>query len=59
MTWLEAPEGCLAFQREGGLVCLVNFTNHPVTLPSDREVLLTSVPLVEGKLPGDAAVWLV
>ncbi|WP_344650929.1 glycoside hydrolase family 13 protein [Cryptosporangium japonicum] len=59
MTWLDAPEGCLAFRRDGGLTCLVNFTNHPVELPAHQEVLLTSVPLVDGKLPGDAAAWLV
>ena len=59
MTWLDAPEGCLAFRRDGGLTCLVNFTNHPVELPEHRELLLTSVPLVDGKLPGDAAAWLV
>jgi alpha-glucosidase len=59
MTWVEAPAGCLAFRRDGGLVCLVNLTNHPVALPPHRETLLTSVSLVDGKLPGDAAAWLV
>ena len=59
MSWVEAPAGCLAFRRDGGLTCLVNFTNHPVALPPHREVLLTSVPLVDGKLPGDAAAWVV
>jgi alpha-glucosidase len=57
LEWLDAPAGCLAFRREGGLVCLVNTTNAPVDLPAG-EVALTSVPLVDGRLPGDAAVWL-
>jgi alpha-glucosidase len=58
MRWIPAPEGCLAIQRDGGLICFVNFTNHPVPLP-DGEILLTSVPLVDGELPGDAAAWLI
>jgi alpha-glucosidase len=57
LTWLDAPEGCLAYRREGGLVFIVNLTNQPVPLPAG-EVLLTSVPLVDGALPGDAAAWL-
>ncbi len=57
MEWLDAPEGCLAFRRAGGLVCVVNLTNAAVTLPAG-DVLLSSVPLLNGQLPGDAAAWL-
>jgi alpha-glucosidase len=57
LEWLDVPPGCLAFRREGGLVCVVNTGNTPVDLPAG-EVLLASVPLVDGRLPGDAAVWL-
>jgi alpha-glucosidase len=57
MSWAEAPEGALAVRRDGGLMCLVNFSNRPVPLP-DGELLLTSVPLVDGQLPGDAAAWI-
>jgi alpha-glucosidase len=58
LTFLDAPEGCLAFRREGGLVCFVNTTNVPVSLPAGT-VLLTSVPLMaDGRLPGDATAWL-
>jgi alpha-glucosidase len=57
MQWVSAPPGCLAFRRDGGLVCVVNFTNRPVALPGG-ELLLASVPLVDGQLPGDAAAWL-
>jgi alpha-glucosidase len=58
LSWLDGtPEGVLAFRREGGLVCVLNLRNRPVDLPPG-EVLVTSVPLVDGQLPGDAAAWL-
>ena len=58
LTFLPAPDDCLAFRRDGGLTCFLNTTNRPVPLPPG-EVLLTSVPLTpEGTLPGDAAAWL-
>jgi alpha-glucosidase len=58
LQWLEMPEGSLAFRREGGLVCVLNTTNTAVDLPAAGEVVLSSVPLTDGRLPGDAAVWL-
>ncbi|WP_199584648.1 glycoside hydrolase family 13 protein [Blastococcus sp. TF02A-30] len=57
LEWLPAPDGCLAFRRPGGLVCLVNFSGSPVPLPEGR-VLLASADVAGGSLPGDAAVWL-
>ncbi len=57
LTWADAPDGCLSFRRGGGLRCVINLTNKPVPLP-DGEVVLTSIPLVDGALPGDAAAWL-
>jgi alpha-glucosidase len=57
LTWLTAPEGCLAFRRLGGLVCLLNLSGGPVPLP-EGSVLLASVDLDDGVLPDDAAVWL-
>ncbi|MGA8116810.1 MAG: alpha-amylase family glycosyl hydrolase, partial [Actinocatenispora sp.] len=54
LEFQDAPHGCLAFRREGGLTCFVNTTNTPVALPAG-EVLLTSVQLTDdGRLPGDA-----
>jgi alpha-glucosidase len=48
VTWLEAPEGVLAFRRDssdgGRFVCTVNLTSAPVTLPAPGRVLLTSTP---------------
>jgi alpha-glucosidase len=58
MQWIDVPDGCLAFRRDGGLTCIVNVTNKPVPLPAG-DVVLTSVPLVDGELPGDGAAWLV
>jgi alpha-glucosidase len=57
LEWLPAPEGCLAFRRPGGLVCLVNLSPAAVPLPEGR-VLLASADLSGGLLPDDAAVWL-
>ncbi|UZJ23836.1 glycoside hydrolase family 13 protein [Rhodococcus antarcticus] len=59
LEWYGAPAGCLAFRRKGGgLVCALNTSSEPVPVPPG-EVLLSSVPLVDGLLPPDAAVWLV
>jgi alpha-glucosidase len=57
LQWLHAPEGCLAFRRPGGLVCLVNLSDGPVPLPEGR-VLLTTADVSAGRVPADAAVWL-
>jgi alpha-glucosidase len=54
---VPAPSGCLAFRRDGGLVCLVNLSGGPVALPEGR-VLLATTDVSEGSLPTDAAVWL-
>jgi alpha-glucosidase len=57
LEWVPAPEGCLAFRRPGGLVCLVNLSPEAVPLPEGR-VLLASAEVDGGTLPVDAAVWL-
>jgi alpha-glucosidase len=58
LTWLDAPEGVLAFSRPAGFCCVVNISAQPVPLPPHDEVLLTSGPLSEGLLPPDTAAWL-
>jgi alpha-glucosidase len=59
IEWYGAPSGCLAFRRSGGnLVCALNTSSGAVPLPTG-EVLLSSSPLVDGRLPRDSAVWLV
>ena len=57
--WLAATPELLIFERNGGaLVCALNFDRRPMVLPPG-EVILASAPLVDGKLPPDAAAWLV
>ena len=58
MTWLDAPEGVLAFTREDELTCVVNLSPSPVALPEGSEVLLASTALDGDALPTDSAVWL-
>jgi len=52
----------LAFRREPGFTCAVNFGADPVTLPFEGEVVLSSGPVEQDGthlvLPGDTAVWL-
>jgi alpha-glucosidase len=57
MTWLETPEGVLAFDR-GGLQCVINLSPRATRLPAQAELLLASSPLDGGLLPPDCAVWL-
>ncbi|MCV7401369.1 glycoside hydrolase family 13 protein [Mycobacterium fragae] len=57
IEWLAAPRHALLFQR-GDLVCALNAGRRPIALP-DAELLLVSKPLVDGKLPPNAAAWLV
>ena len=59
ITWHDdAAEGVLAFDRDPGFTCVANLGAGPVDLPPHSEVLLTSIPLKDGKLPSDATVWL-
>jgi alpha-glucosidase len=57
LEWLPAPDGCLAFRRPGGLVCLLNLSGADVPLP-EGEVLLASAEVSGGAVPADTAVWL-
>lgn len=57
-AWDDLDGGeVLAFRRGASTLVVVNFGDDPVELP-DAEVLVSSAPLVDGRLPGDAAVWL-
>nr|WP_246216751.1 glycoside hydrolase family 13 protein [Mycobacterium botniense] len=57
VEWLAAPGDALIFRR-GGLVCALN-TGEPALRLPDRQLLLASAPVVDGRLPGNAAAWLV
>ncbi len=47
----------LAFRRGDGFVCVANMGEVEVALPAGT-VVLVSDPLVDGRLPADAAVWM-
>jgi alpha-glucosidase len=59
LAWVSAPgDAVLHLRREPDFACVVNLSDAPVDLPAHDEVLLTSVPLEDGRLGPDAAVWL-
>ena len=58
IEWLDSPDDTLVYRVDGGLVCALNAGDKPIALPAG-EVLLASAELVDGKLPPNAAAWLV
>lgn len=58
LTRLSAEAGVLTFRTAGGLTCVLNAGERPVDLPAG-EVLMASTSLDGGRLPADAAVWVV
>jgi alpha-glucosidase len=56
-AWLPSDPSVLAFQREDGLACVVNFGPAPVALPSGATLVLASGPLTGDSLPADTAAW--
>ncbi|MGB8942038.1 MAG: glycoside hydrolase family 13 protein [Streptomyces sp.] len=64
VEWLDASEGVLSFRRttpRGSVVCTVNLTAGPVTVPSPGTVLVASAETASGAdgtiLPADSTVW--
>lgn len=57
LVFQEAGSTVIAFQRGSGLVCVVNFSEHPIDLP-DGEVLVATDDVDDGTLPPDAAAWI-
>nr|WP_218860639.1 glycoside hydrolase family 13 protein [Petropleomorpha daqingensis] len=57
LSWADAGDGVLAFDRGPAFRCLVNFSDEAVDLAGEGEVLLSSQP-GDRALPTDAAVWL-
>ncbi|MEV5573060.1 glycoside hydrolase family 13 protein [Spirillospora sp. NPDC052269] len=66
LTWLDVPDGALAFTRtatDGSSVhCAVNTAAEPVRIPAAGEPLLSSAPVTRDAdgsllLPSDTAVW--
>lgn len=58
LSWLDTPDGVLAFTREPGFACVVNLSSEPYRLPDHDAVLLASGPVEDGLLAPDHAVWL-
>ncbi|MFJ5779048.1 DUF3459 domain-containing protein [Streptomyces sp. NPDC093094] len=58
MRWHPTEDGVLAFSRSDDFLCVVNLTTTPAPLPAHTDVLLSSLPLVDGQLPPDTAAWL-
>ena len=56
LTWEPSAPEVVHVVREGGWHVLTNFGVEPVDVPAG-EVVLSSVPLVEGRVPTDATVW--
>ena len=58
ISWVDAPEGVLAFDRGEAVTVLANMSEEPSLLP-EGQVLLASGPLADpGTLPAHTAVWL-
>ena len=57
LRWNDAPAGVLDFSRGSVLRCVVNLSGEPQPLP-DGEVLVSSAPVGDGRLPHDACAWL-
>ncbi len=61
LTWRDAPEGVLAFDRGSGVRCTVNMGAAPVRIDCPGSPLIASGPItvVEGVavIPPDTTVW--
>jgi alpha-glucosidase len=57
VRWLDLADDVLGFARDPGFVCMVNTGTVPVALPVG-DLVLTSCPLDDGRLPPDTAAWI-
>lgn len=58
LTWEDGgSEDVLQFVRPNGWRVVMNFSDKPVDLP-EGDLLLTSRPLEDGRLPGETTAWL-
>ncbi|WP_371478049.1 glycoside hydrolase family 13 protein [Kitasatospora sp. NBC_00315] len=64
LTWLDAPEGVLAFRRDsaaGSFVCTANTGSEPVRIAAPGRILLSSAEAVvlenEVVLAADSTIW--
>ena len=61
LTWLETGrDDVLHFVRPNGWQVVTTFGAEPYVLPAgEGRVVLSSAPIVDGVLPGEATVWIV
>jgi alpha-glucosidase len=57
-AWRDSTAGVLDFERGGSFRCVVNISGAPITLDESAQVLLSSAPIEDGKLPADSTAWL-
>jgi alpha-glucosidase len=60
MTWIDSPDGTLAFTRGTGFACVINYTDHRTWLPSGLESaqpILASGGSPRGTLAPATAAW--
>jgi len=58
LAWLDSDPDVLCFTRGSRFVNVTNLSDRPIDLPEHRELLLSSAPLADGRLPTDATAWL-
>lgn len=56
LTWLDAGDDVLMFERGGGVLVAVNCSDVPVPIP-DGEILVASERDLVGELAPDVAIW--
>jgi alpha-glucosidase len=59
LSWVSAPSGVLAFDRDASFRCVANLSAGAVELPAGCAIKLASGPLsADGTLPPDTTVWI-
>jgi alpha-glucosidase len=58
MRWLDSPPAVLSYRRGDDVTVVINVSSHPVELPRNDGVLISSAPIADGVLPPDCAAWL-
>jgi alpha-glucosidase len=58
LHWIPSEPGVVTFGRGDRFVCVANISGSSIPLPVHESVLLSSAPIVDSRLPVDAAAWL-
>lgn len=54
----DLPDTVVAFDREPGFTCVVNFGTEDVTLPAGTVILASGHVAADGQLAADSSVWI-